>query len=79
MKVKEYTISTHPKDIIGPLFNKGLAAVPQVSESKLGAFEGAFRDSGFRKQCLHRVVKTSDNQTISIDHGGNMIYDFFYN
>jgi len=35
MKVKEYAISTHPKDIIAALFNEGLAAVPQVSESNL--------------------------------------------
>jgi len=63
MKVKEYAVSTHPKDIRAALFDEALEAVFQVSESNLGAFDGVFGDSGFPKQYLYHigVVKTRDD------------------
>jgi len=77
MKVKDHAASIHPQDIRANLFNEELGAVFQVSESNLGAFKNAFRDSEFPKQYLYHigVVKTRGDQTISINHDGDMIYD----
>ena len=76
IKVKAYAASIHPKDK-APLFNEELGAVFQVNESNHGAFKVVFRDAGFPRQYLYYigVVKTRDDQTISIDHDGDMIYD----
>ncbi|KAG0640770.1 putative phosphoribosylformylglycinamidine synthase [Tuber brumale] len=76
IKLKDYADNRNPKDIIAALFNEELGAVFQVSESNLGDFKDAFGNSGFPKQYLYTigVVKTSNDQTISIDHDGEVVY-----